>query len=130
MSSRRQMCGVKAAAVVAHGEAGLRRVEIEYHGNFFGVRMFHRVADGLLADAEQIVLDGRSQSSGLAGDSELALNFRAVRELVQDALQGFGEIGVLQNMRAHVPDGTARLAETLPRHLVRDVQVLGNLFRL
>src|SRR5262245_26450092 len=71
---------VEAASVIDDAQGDRFAVELEFQSHNVGLRVPDRVADGFVADTQELLIDFRSQSGGVAGDGLLESHVAARRQ--------------------------------------------------
>src|SRR6185503_14649220 len=124
----RRVFQIEAAAVDAHPQPHGPLFAGQLHGEVGGTAVPHRVGDGFLGDAEDLVRHLLGQRWG--GSVHFAADARLRRDLADEGGQRGVQLLMLENARAQRPYRMVRLGNALQRQLVGAAQVAsGRLLR-
>src|ERR1043165_8670431 len=114
---------VEAAPVVTDAEPDVPRVEVEVNSNGARLRVAHGVVDGLLPDAQEVVLDLRRERAERAADLELRLHVAPGCETARHLGERGRQVALFERLRAQVPDVAPRLRHAAANERARAVEV-------
>src|SRR5829696_4908716 len=117
--------GVEAAPVVFDFEPHLARAEVQAHRDGLRLRVADGVADGLLPDAQEVVLDLRRERAERAADRELRLHAALGRQPPRHLGERRRQVALVQRLGPQVPDVAARLGDAAADEGAGAVEVLA-----
>ena len=116
---------LEALAVVGYAQAQLSRRHLQMNADLARVRMFHRVGDGFLRDAQQMLLGLFGKRAVFAFHIYLNLHRRTRGPLVRRFRKGGRQVLTFQRRGAQIHHRTAGFGQTVPRHFARQFQMFS-----